>query len=112
MTGSGGTWTNPRASRSHLARPRVAPAGGGLPLGNALIFRLRPTPRCEWRPYADAWEIPGRRSGELRFEISIAMPIPIADGPLKTVPLADLLGSVGVSKSSVIRVTGPGSLSA
>jgi hypothetical protein len=40
------------------------------------------------------------------------MPTPLVDGPLKTVPLADLLQSVGVSKTSVIRVTGPSSLSA
>lgn len=40
------------------------------------------------------------------------MPIPITGGSLKTAPLADLLESVGVSKSSIIRVTGPSSLSA
>jgi hypothetical protein len=36
----------------------------------------------------------------------------IVGGPLKTVPLADLLERVGVSKSSIIRVTGPSSFSA
>ncbi len=35
-----------------------------------------------------------------------------AKGVFKTAPLAELLESVGVSKSSVIRVTGPSSLSA